>query len=147
MPRVAAAGQSLDAKLYVIPGSHPAMAARRMLELKGIPYKRVDLMPVISRGALRALRFPPTPCRRCRSAAQGQGSRAIAHELDRLRPSRRSTRADTAQRAAVEEAERLGEEELQPPSAASSGTPCSATAPRCAATRRAPGSGSRSGSR
>ena len=55
---MAAAGQALDAKLYVIPGSHPAMAARRMLELKGIPYKRVDLMPVISRGALRALRFP-----------------------------------------------------------------------------------------
>ena len=42
----------------MIPGSHPAMVARRMLELKGIPYKRVDLMPVISRGALRALRFP-----------------------------------------------------------------------------------------
>ena len=33
----------LDATLYVIPGSHPAMVARRMLELKGIPYKRVDL--------------------------------------------------------------------------------------------------------
>ena len=52
------AEQPLDAKLYVIPGSHPAMAVRRMLELKGIPYKRVDLMPVISRGALRALGFP-----------------------------------------------------------------------------------------
>jgi hypothetical protein len=46
-----AADQPLDAKLYTIPGSHPAMAARRMLELKEIPYKRVDLMPVISRRA------------------------------------------------------------------------------------------------
>ena len=33
----AMAGAQPDAKLYVIPGSHPAMAARRMLELKGIP--------------------------------------------------------------------------------------------------------------
>ena len=40
-----------EATLYVIPGSHPAMAARRMLEHKGIPYKRVDLMPVISRAS------------------------------------------------------------------------------------------------
>ena len=44
------------ATLYVIPGSHPAVAARRMLEHKGIEYKRIDLMPVISRGVLKALR-------------------------------------------------------------------------------------------
>jgi hypothetical protein len=48
----------LDATLHVIPGSHPAMAARRMLALKGIAYRRIDLMRVISRGVLRALRFP-----------------------------------------------------------------------------------------
>src|SRR5919204_4817410 len=53
-----AAGRSLDATLYVIPGSHPSMAARRMLELKGITYKRRDLMPLISRAALWTLRFP-----------------------------------------------------------------------------------------
>ena len=44
--------QPTEATLYVIPGSHPSMIARRMLELKGIPYKRTDLMPVISRGAM-----------------------------------------------------------------------------------------------
>ena len=48
----------LDATLHVIPGSHPAMAARRMLALKGIAYRRIDLMRVISRGVLRAIRFP-----------------------------------------------------------------------------------------
>ena len=34
-------------KLYSIPGSHPAAAARAMLEHKGIDYKRVDLPPVV----------------------------------------------------------------------------------------------------
>ena len=42
-----------EAKLYVIPGSHPSWSAKLMLEHKGIPYKRVDLMPVISKGLLR----------------------------------------------------------------------------------------------
>ena len=44
----------MKARLYVIPGSHPAMSARLMLEHKGIPYKRRDLMPVISKGVLKA---------------------------------------------------------------------------------------------
>ena len=48
----------MAATLYVIPGSHPSMAARLMLERKGVEYKRVDLMPVISKAALKALRFP-----------------------------------------------------------------------------------------
>ena len=47
----------MKATLYVIPGSHPSMAARLMLELKGIEYRRVDLMPVISKAVLKALRF------------------------------------------------------------------------------------------
>jgi glutathione S-transferase len=103
------------AKLYVIPGSHPAMAARRMLELKGIPYKRVDLMPVISRAALKAMRFPSNTVP---SLVIGErkltGSRAIAKELDRLRPDPPLYPADRDERVAVEEAERWGEEVLQP---------------------------------
>ena len=47
-----------DAKLYVIPASHSSRGAMLMLDRKGIPYKRVDLMPVISKGVLRAQRFP-----------------------------------------------------------------------------------------
>ncbi len=34
----------MQAKLYVISGSHPSRTAMIMLDLKGIPYKRVDLM-------------------------------------------------------------------------------------------------------
>jgi glutathione S-transferase len=102
-------------KLYVIPGSHPAMAARRMLELKGIPYKRVDLMPVISRAALKAMRFPSNTIP---SLVMGDrkltGSRAIAEELDRLRPDPPLYPADHDEQVAVKEAERWGEEVLQP---------------------------------
>ena len=44
-----------------------------------------------------------------------QGSRQIARELDRLRPEPPLFPADAEKRAAVEEAERFGDEELQPP--------------------------------
>ena len=109
------AGPPLDAKLYVIPGSHPAMAARRMLELKGIPYQRVDLMPVISHGVLRALRFPSNTVPSLRIAGRKlTGSREIADELDRLRPEPPLYPGEPSQRATVEEAERWGEEVLQP---------------------------------
>ena len=114
MPAMTAADQ-LDAKLYVIPGSHPAMAARRMLELKGIPYKRVDLMPVISRGALRALRFPSNTVPSLSIAGRKvTGSREIAHELDVLRPDPPLYPSEPESRVAVEDAERWGEEVLQP---------------------------------
>jgi glutathione S-transferase len=109
------ATDQLDAKLYVIPGSHPAMAARRMLELKGIAYKRVDLMPVISRGALRALRFPSNTVPSLAIAGQRlTGSREIARVLDELRPEPPLYPSDPEQRVAVEDAERWGEEILQP---------------------------------
>jgi len=34
-----------QAKLYVLPGSHPCAAVEAALQLKSIPYKRVDLLP------------------------------------------------------------------------------------------------------
>jgi glutathione S-transferase len=110
-----AAADQLNAKLYVIPGSHPAMAVRRMLELKGIPYKRVDLMPVISRGVLRTLRFPGNTIPSLSIAGRKlTGSRDIARELERLRPEPPLYPSDPERRVAVEDAERWGEEILQP---------------------------------
>jgi hypothetical protein len=53
-----------EVKLYSIPGSHPAAAARAMLEHKGIQYRRVDLPPVVSRLPMRRLGSPATGCRR-----------------------------------------------------------------------------------
>src|SRR5919201_1279979 len=106
---------STQATLYVIPGSHPAMAARRMLELKDIPYKRVDLMPVISRGALRALRFPSNTAPSLAIAGRKlTGSREIARQLDALRPEPPLYPSEPERRVATEDAERWGEEVLQP---------------------------------
>ncbi len=106
----------MEAHLYVLPASHPAFTARLMLEHKAIPYKRTDLMPVISKGVLRALGFPGVTVPALKiDGDRVQGSRQIARELDRLRPEPPLFPADPERRAAVEEAEAWGEEVLQPP--------------------------------
>ena len=106
----------MSARLYVIPASHPAITAELMLRHKGIAYKRTDLLPVISKGALRAVGFPGVTVPALKiDGAKVQGSREIARELDRLRPEPPLFPSDPAQRAAVEEAERFGDEELQHP--------------------------------
>lgn len=106
----------MEARLYTIPGSHPGVTAQLMLKRKGIGFKRTDLMPVISRLAVRGLRFPgPTVPALKIDGRRVQGSREIARELERLRPEPPLFPADPGQRAAVEEAERFGDEELQHP--------------------------------
>lgn len=104
----------MDAKLYVIPGSHPSRTAAMMLDAKGIAFKRVDLMPVISKGVLRVAGFKgiTVPALKI-GRSRVQGSRAIARELDRLRPDPPLFPADPAERAAVEEAEAWGDKTLQ----------------------------------
>ena len=98
-----------DAKLYVIPASHPVADGDDDARRQGIPYKRVDLMPVIAKGALRALGFPgiTVPALKI-DGRKVQGSREIARELDRIKPDPPLLPADPAARAAVEQAERLG---------------------------------------
>src|SRR5215218_9934270 len=95
-----------EAKLYVIPASHPSRSAMLMLERKGIPYKRVDLLPVVSKGILRALRFPGVTVPALKlNGNRIQGSREIARELDRVQPEPPLFPADPGERAAVEEVE------------------------------------------
>jgi glutathione S-transferase len=106
----------VDARLFVIPASHPAISAQLMLEHKGIAYKRTDLLPVISKGALRAAGFPGTTVPALKiGGSKVQGSRQIARELERLHPQPPLFPADPEKRAAVEAAERFGDEELQHP--------------------------------
>ena len=103
-----------DVKLYSIPGSHPAAAARAMLDHKGIPYRRVDLPPVVSRALMRAAGFPGNRVPAIKvDGRKIQGSRNISRELDVLRADPPLFPADPQQRAAVEEAERWGDEEFQ----------------------------------
>lgn len=99
------------ATLYVIPGSHPAMAVRGMLEHKGIAYRRVDLMPVVSHGVLWALRFPGTTIPSLRIDGERiTGSRAISKALDRIQPEPALFPSDPVERVAIEDAERWAEE-------------------------------------
>jgi glutathione S-transferase len=106
----------VTARLFVLPASHPAFTARLMLEHKGIDYKRTDLMPVISKGVLRAAGFPRVTVPALKiDGRRVQGSTEISRELDRLQPEPPLFPTDPAQRAAVEEAERWGNDVLQPP--------------------------------
>jgi len=103
-------------RLYVIPASHPSISTQLMLEHKGIAYKRKDLLPVISKVALRLVGFPGTKVPAIKiEGDKVQGSRPIARELERLRPEPALFPADPEKRIAVEEAERFGDEELQHP--------------------------------
>jgi glutathione S-transferase len=106
----------VDVRLYVIPASHPATTAKLILEYKGIPYKRTDLMPGIHKAVVRALRFPgnTVPAMKI-DGRRVQGSREIARELDRVQPEPPLFPSDPAERTAVEEAERFGDEDLQAP--------------------------------
>lgn len=104
-------------RLYVAPGSAPSMAARLMLDHKGIPYRRRDLIHPSHRLILRLLRFPgvTVPALRLEDGRRIQGSREIARRLDQLQPEPRLFPTDPSRRAAVEEAERWGDEVLQAP--------------------------------
>jgi glutathione S-transferase len=106
----------VQARLFVIPASHPSITTQLMLDYKSIDYKRTDLLPVISKGVLRGLGFPRNTVPAIKiDGRRVQGSREIARELERLRPEPNLFPADPEQRAAVEEAERFGDEELQHP--------------------------------
>jgi glutathione S-transferase len=105
----------MKAKLFVIPGSHPSMAARLMLELKGIPYSRIDLVPVLAKGVLRAAGFPGiTVPALILDGRRIQGTGAIARTLDDVVAEPPLLPSDPERRAAVEAAERWGDEVLQP---------------------------------
>jgi glutathione S-transferase len=106
----------MAARLFVIPASHPATTAALMLDFKGIPFKRTDLMPVVSKGVLRASGFPRVTVPALKIGDEKvQGSREISRALDRIQPEPPLFPADPDRRAAVEDAERFGDEELQHP--------------------------------
>ena len=104
----------MKATLFVIPGSHPSMAARLMLEAKGIAYRRIDLVPVLSKGVLRLAGFRGVTVPALRlDGERVQGTGAIARALDAVVPEPPLLPADAAQRQRVEEAERWADDVLQ----------------------------------
>ncbi len=101
-------------RLYVQPGSHPCAAVEAALALKEIPYKRVDLLPIVS-VAVGLLRYGGTTVPGMRLDGERLvGSRRIMRRLDQLapRPPLLPEPGDPAY-ARVLEAERWGDEVLQ----------------------------------
>lgn len=102
------------ATLFVIPGSHPARAAQLMLEAKGVPYRRIDLVPVLSKGIVRAAGFPAATVPAMRlSGKKIQGTNTIAAELDRLNPANPLFPEDPEKRAKVVEVANWADDDLQ----------------------------------
>jgi glutathione S-transferase len=102
---------SEEAILYAIPGSHPARTGQLMLELKEIPFRRVNLVPGFHRAYVRLRGFPGdrVPAVRFPDGSRAQGTRPLARALEALKPEPRLVPDDPR----VEEAERWGDEVLQ----------------------------------
>jgi glutathione S-transferase len=103
-------------RLYGIPLSHPVLAARGMLDRKGLPYRYVDLLAGAHPLILRARGFPTVtvPAMRLPDGRRVQGSLAIAQALEAFAPDPPLYPPDPQARAAAESAERWGESVLQP---------------------------------
>jgi glutathione S-transferase len=103
------------ATLYSLEPSHPSHAARLMLDQKGIDYKLVDFLPGTHALMLRTRGFrgPTVPALKV-DGRRVQTSRAISRALDEIQPEPRLFPADPEERIAVEEAERWGDQVLQP---------------------------------
>ena len=101
--------------LYAVHSSHPAHAVHLMLEHKRIDHKVVNLVPGTHAAVLRSLGFRKgtVPALEL-DGRRVQGSLAISRALDEARPEPPLFPADPQERIPVEEAERWGDEILQP---------------------------------
>ena len=104
----------MSAVLFAIPASPPCAVAERVLELKGIPYRRVERVPVASR-VIQRVRFGTTrvPVVQLDDGTRINGSRAIVHALDERVAEPAVLPVDGDARARVERAEEWGDEVLQ----------------------------------
>jgi glutathione S-transferase len=100
----------MSARLFVVHGSHPCATVERALELKGVPFSKVEL-PAASQPLVMKLMFGgrTVPGIRFEDGEKVHGSTQILRALDRRVPE-----PVLFTSPAVEEAERWGEAVLQP---------------------------------
>jgi len=105
----------MTAVLYAIPASHPCAVVERALQLKDVPYRRVELIPVVHKLPQR-LRFgaASVPGVAFADGRRVSGSRAILRVLDERAPEPALLPAERQARARVERAEEWGDQVLQP---------------------------------
>src|SRR3954465_12468705 len=106
----------MAARLYAAPASHPCATAARALELKSIPFDRVDLVPALHRvvGLLRYGGSGTVPAVVFEDGRKVVGSCRILREVERRRPAPPLFPAGGDERRRVEEAEEWGDQVLQP---------------------------------
>jgi glutathione S-transferase len=103
----------MQIKLYVLPGSHPCAAVETALARKGMPYRRIDLLPLAQIAVGPLLYGGPTVPGMRIDGERLVGSRTIMRRLDELVPDPPLLPADPEARARVLEAERWGDEVFQ----------------------------------
>jgi glutathione S-transferase len=107
--------KGMQGLLFGVRGSAPTYATELMLRHKGVPYRRVDLLAGRHAKTLRRKGFRGVTVPAVRLGGQIlQTNRAIARALDELIPDPTLFPSDPTERAEVEAAERLGDEQLQP---------------------------------
>src|SRR5215204_566104 len=105
----------MPARLFVVHGSHPCAAVERALQIKGVPYTAFEWPPPLHAVGMRLLFGPRTvPAIRFEDGEKVSGSRTILARLDELAPQPPLYPAAPDATARVLEAERWGDEVLQP---------------------------------
>lgn len=102
------------ATLYAVPASHPCAAIELALTLKGIPFRRVDMVPLVHKGLQQARFGGTTVPGLILDGEKFLGSRKIVRALDERVPEPRMLPTGEKERKAVELAEEWGEQVLQP---------------------------------
>lgn len=103
----------MNARLYVVNGSHPCATVERALQLKQIPYQITEFPPPMHSAIMRARFGTRTVPLLKLDGEKISGSRAILARLDALVPEPALYPSDPDLRAKVLEAERWGDEDLQ----------------------------------
>jgi len=103
-------------RIYTIPLSHPSAAALGMARQAGLEFREVSLPgglhPIVLRA--RGFRANTVPAMRDDDGTRTQGSLSISRAVHRRVPAAGLFPDEPGERRAVEEAERWGEEVLQP---------------------------------
>ena len=106
---------ALPATLYALPASHPCAAIEVALRLKGIGYRRVDMIPVLSKlQQWRRFGAFTVPGIVFEDGEKVLGSRDIVRSLEHRAIEPNLLPVDGRERRAVEQAELWGDQVLQP---------------------------------
>ena len=102
-------------KLYWFPISHPAQAAKKMLEYKGLEYAGIRIPAGAQPIMMRIYGFPGITVPGLEVDGEKiQGSLAISRRLEEIKPDPPLFGRTDEDRDEIEDAERWGERELQP---------------------------------